>query len=125
VRPLVFSSLLFLFLYLPVVLAVYYVTPLRWRNGMLLIANLVFYGWGEPTYIVLMVFTIVADYIAGRFVARFKSQGRDGPARAAVAAAVNLDQGRPFDTGLRELLGQAGILDPNQPYTARVAPAAG
>ena len=46
-------------------------------------------------------------------------------ARAAVAAAVNLDQGRPFDTGLRELLGQAGILDPNQPYTARVAPAAG
>ena len=87
----VFSSLLFLFLYLPVVLAVYYVTPLRWRNGMLLIANLVFYGWGEPTYIVLMVFTIVADYIAGRFVARFKSQGRDGPARAAVAAALVLN----------------------------------
>ena len=46
-------------------------------------------------------------------------------ARAAVAAAVNLDQDRPFDTGLRELLGQDGILDPNQPYTARVAPAAG
>ena len=88
----VFSSLLFLFLYLPVVLAVYYVTPLRWRNGMLLIANLVFYGWGEPTYIVLMVFTIVADYIAGRFVARFKSHGRDGPARAAVAAALVLNR---------------------------------
>ena len=87
----VFSSLLFLFLYLPVVLAVYYVTPLRWRNGMLLIANLIFYGWGEPTYIALMIFTIVADYVAGLLVGRFKSQGRDGPARAAVAAALVLN----------------------------------
>ena len=42
-------------------------------------------------------------------------------ARAAVAAAVNLDQGRPFDDGLRELLGQDCLADPNQPYTVRVA----
>ena len=42
-------------------------------------------------------------------------------ARAAVAAAVNLDQGRPFDDGLWELLGQDCLADPNQPYTVRVA----
>ena len=46
-------------------------------------------------------------------------------ARAAVAAAVNLDQGRPFDNGLRELLGQDCLTDPDQPYTVRVAAESG
>ena len=55
----VFSSLYFLFLYLPIVLLVYYITPLKWRNPWLLVVNLVFYGWGEPVYILLMLFTIV------------------------------------------------------------------
>ena len=55
----VFSSLYFLFLYLPIVLLVYYITPLKWRNAWLLVVNLVFYGWGEPKYIVLMLFTIL------------------------------------------------------------------
>ena len=48
---LVFSSVLFLFQYLPLVLLAYYLTPLRWRNVVLLVLNLVFYGWGEPVYI--------------------------------------------------------------------------
>ena len=87
----VFSSLLFLFTYLPVVLLIYYLSPLKWRNGVLLIFNLIFYGWGEPTYIILMVFTITADYVAGLLVARFKGQGRDRAARTAVAAALVLN----------------------------------
>ena len=87
----VFSSLLFLFTYLPVVLLIYYLSPLKWRNGVLLIFNLIFYGWGEPTYIILMVFTITADYVAGLLVARFKDQGRDRAARTAVAAALVLN----------------------------------
>ena len=73
----VFSSLYFLFLYLPIVLLVYYITPLRWRNLWLLVVNLVFYGWGEPKYILLMIFTIVLDYFAGLMVARYKKQGND------------------------------------------------
>ena len=44
----IFSSPYFLFLYFPVVLTLYYISPLRWRNLVLLIANLIFYGWGEP-----------------------------------------------------------------------------
>ena len=87
----VFSSLLFLFTYLPVVLLIYYLSPLKWRNGVLLIFNLIFYGWGEPTYIILMVFTITADYVAGLLVARFKDRGRDRAARTAVAAALVLN----------------------------------
>ena len=44
----VFSSLTFLFAYLPVTLAVYFLAPLRWRNLVLLVVSLFFYGWGEP-----------------------------------------------------------------------------
>ncbi|HIY21163.1 MAG TPA: MBOAT family protein [Candidatus Flavonifractor merdigallinarum] len=87
----VFSSLYFLFLYLPIVLFVYYITPLRWRNAWLLVVNLVFYGWGEPKYIVLMLFTILLDYAAGLVVARCKEQGRDTEARVAVAVALVLN----------------------------------
>ena len=47
----VFSSLTFLYAYLPVVLAVYYLVPLRWRNAVLFLVSLFFYGWGEPRYV--------------------------------------------------------------------------
>ena len=66
----VFSSTTFLFFYLPVVLAVYYLVPARWRNVWLFAVNLVFYGWGEPVYILLMVFSITLNYTAGLLVAR-------------------------------------------------------
>ena len=50
----IFSSPYFLFLYFPIVLALYYISPLWWRNLVLLAANLVFYGWGEPVYVLIM-----------------------------------------------------------------------
>ena len=87
----VFSSLYFLFLYLPIVLLIYYITPLKWRNLFLLVVNLVFYGWGEPVYILLMLFTIVVDYFSGLAVARCKGQGNDRGAKIAVAAALVLN----------------------------------
>ena len=87
----VFSSLYFLFLYLPIVLFVYYITPLKWRNAWLLVVNLVFYGWGEPKYIVLMLFTILLDYFAGLVVAKCKQQDNDTGARIAVAVALVLN----------------------------------
>lgn len=61
----VFSSLVFLFVYFPLVLGVYYVCPLKWRNIVLLIFNLVFYGWGEPVYVLLMMFSVLVDYLLG------------------------------------------------------------
>ena len=72
----VFSSLLFLFFYLPVTLAVYYLAPPRWRNLWLFIVNLVFYGWGEPVYVVLMVFSIAVNYAAGYLVDLHRDKGR-------------------------------------------------
>ena len=84
----VFSSPIFLFVYLPLVLAIYQVTPLRWRNLMLLIANLVFYAWGEPIYIVIMFASTLVDYTHGILVARFQRKGKTGKAKAALASSM-------------------------------------
>ena len=84
----VFSSLYFLFLYLPVVLLIYYVTPLRWRNAVLLVCNLIFYGWGEPVYILIMFASIAIDYTHGMLVTRAKARRNDKAARMAVASSV-------------------------------------
>ena len=54
----VFSSITFLFLFLPVVLAVYYIAPEKWKNIILLAASILFYAWGEPVYVILMVLSI-------------------------------------------------------------------
>ena len=61
----VFSSLLFLFLFLPAVLILYYCSPRRVRNLLLFITSLIFYAWGEPVYIVIMLVSTLADYFFG------------------------------------------------------------
>lgn len=68
----VFSSLLFLFRFLPTILLVYYIVPHRFRNLVLLIFSLAFYAWGEPIYIILMLASILISYTGGIFVDRFK-----------------------------------------------------
>ncbi|MEA4896586.1 MAG: MBOAT family protein [Oscillospiraceae bacterium] len=72
----VFSSILFMFIYLPVVLAIYYIVPWKWRNPWLFAVNLVFYGWGEPVYIVLMLFSIIVNYITGIIIGRNRDENR-------------------------------------------------
>ena len=83
----VFSSLLFLFMYLPAVLAVYYITPRRWRNALLFVVNLIFYGWGEPIYVSLMIFSTVVDYTCGWFINKYRHQN-DKKARAFLVASM-------------------------------------
>ena len=85
---LVFSSLYFLFLYLPVVLLVYYLVPLRFRNLVLLVFNLIFYAWGEPVYIVIMFVSIAIDYTHGMLVSKCKRKGNLRGAKMAVASSV-------------------------------------
>lgn len=67
-----FSSLEFLFGFLPITLLLYFIVPKAWRNLVLLLVSLFFYGWGEPVYIVLMLFTIVFDYACGFFVGKYR-----------------------------------------------------
>ena len=60
-----FSSIPFLFYFLPVVLAVYFLVPFRFKNAVLLVFSLFFYAWGEPRYVFLMAATILLFYICG------------------------------------------------------------
>lgn len=67
----VFSCIPFLFFFLPLCLILYYAVPFSWKNGILLIFSLIFYAWGEPLYILLMLFSTALDYTNGRFMERF------------------------------------------------------
>lgn len=68
----VFSSLTFLMLFLPLTLLVYYIVPNRGKNAALFVFSLLFYAWGEPVYVLLMIFSTVLDYICGRLVERYR-----------------------------------------------------
>lgn len=68
----IFSSLTFLYLFLPLVLLGYFLLPPRWRNAFLLLASLGFYAWGEPRYLFLMLFSTVFDFFIARFVYRYR-----------------------------------------------------
>lgn len=67
----VFSSILFLFTFLPVVLFLYYTAPHKFRNLVLLISSLIFYAWGKPVYIVLMIFSSLVDYSHGILIDKY------------------------------------------------------
>lgn len=62
----VFSSAIFLFFFLPVVLLLYYVLPRSWRNGILLAASLLFYSWGEPVFITILLASITLDFFIAK-----------------------------------------------------------
>lgn len=84
----VFSSLTFLFVYLPIVLAVYYITPLRWRNLVLFLVSLFFYGWGEPVYILLMILSILMNWIFGIRIEYYKKRDRKRSKRNLVLCII-------------------------------------
>ena len=85
----IFSSLNFLFIFLPVVLILYYVVPFRVKNFVLLIASIVFYAWGEPVYVILMVLNIAFNYVAGRQFERLKGK-RERKRQLVLSVTVNL-----------------------------------
>lgn len=64
----VFSSILFLFRFLPFFMFCYFLAPGRMKNLVLFLGSLIFYAWGEPVYVVLMLFSTVSDYIHGRLI---------------------------------------------------------
>lgn len=69
-----FSSITFLYCFLPCVLLVYFVVPDRLKNFTLLAASLIFYGWGEPKYLVFMLLSVTQSYIAALLVERFRGK---------------------------------------------------
>ena len=84
----VFSSLLFLFRYLPFVLVLYFICPKKLRNLLLFVVSLIFYAWGEPVYVVLMIFSTLVDYTHGLLVAHYKAAGNTRAAKLVVASSM-------------------------------------
>ena len=68
----IFSSLEFLEFFLPITLLVYFLVPPAWRNFVLFAVSIVFYGWGEPTLVFLMLVTLIGDWIFGYFCGKYR-----------------------------------------------------
>ena len=88
----IFSSLMFLFIFLPAVLAAYYVCPTRYRNGVALAASLFFYAWGAPRFVIVLIVSSLADYMLSRELPAGKRPlgARKGVLALAVALNVGL-----------------------------------
>lgn len=76
-----FASLTFLYLFLPLVLLGYYILPGRLRNGFLLLANLVFYAWGEPSFLIVILLTTLVNFYAAKYM-------RANPERKKLGAGI-------------------------------------
>ena len=87
----VFSSLLFLFRFLPAVLILYYAAPRKFRNVILFLFSLFFYAWGEPRYVFLMLFTITLDFFIGKGIAKAKEEGNQKKAKKFLLISIIVD----------------------------------
>jgi len=86
----VFTSNIFIFYFLPLVLLLYYALPFRYRNALLTLAAYVFYGWHKPWFVILMMYSTVCDYYAARIIAAPGSSRRLRKGTLAVAVINNL-----------------------------------
>ena len=71
-----FSSITFLFIFLPLTLLLYYLVPVRMKNHVMLAASLIFYAWGEPVYIILMILSIILNYFCGQDIYEKRDNAR-------------------------------------------------
>jgi len=87
----IFSSIIFLCVFMPAVFIAYYLCPAKSRNLLLLLASLVFYAWGEPGYILVMVSSIIINYLAGRLVSTYKEKLMPVKAKAVFIISIILN----------------------------------
>ncbi|MDD6484140.1 MAG: MBOAT family protein [Clostridiales bacterium] len=85
-----FSSLIFLFVYLPAVLMIYYLIPSKARNAFLLFVNLIFYGWGEPVFILIMLLSVTVNYIFGYLIEKNRENERLAKAFVLFSVIISL-----------------------------------
>ena len=94
---LLFSSVLFLFCFLPLTLLLYYICPRghknTGKNTVLFITSIIFYAWGEPVYIFLMLFTILHNYIFAVLIGKQKAKGNEKASKLLLVGSVILNLG--------------------------------
>src|SRR5690625_4047784 len=88
----VFSSLTFLFFFLPLALLLYYISPKKVQNLTLLIISLIFYAWGEPIFVALIIFSAGADYVFGLLIGTYR-QRKKWKARLALYGSLFINIG--------------------------------
>lgn len=86
----VFSSIPFLFGFLAIVLTVYYIVPKKFRNFVLLVFSLLFYGYGEPVFILLMLFSIIFNYVCGLALGKFHGKNKASKTVLIFCVIVNI-----------------------------------
>lgn len=86
----VFSSLPFLFFFLPATLILYFLMPQKGKNAVLLIVSLLFYGYGEPVYILLMIGSILLNYVSGLLLGKFDGSAKKRKAVLVICVILNL-----------------------------------
>ena len=72
----VFSSITFLFYFLPIVLGIYYIVPNKMKNVVLLLASIFFYFYGEPKYVIIMLVSIIITYLFGILIDKYKKYSK-------------------------------------------------
>lgn len=85
-----FSSLTFLFAFLPVTLALYFLAKDKYKNYILLVASLIFYAWGEPKYVILMILSIIFNYFIALFIDKKSKTKRMKKFWLWIAVVVNI-----------------------------------
>jgi len=116
----VFSSLVFLFYFLPIVMIAYFFSPPKVRNIIILVSGIVFYAWGEPFYILIMLLSTAIDYTAGRIIDKYDGNDKMRRLCLIISVCVNLGllsvfkYGSFFITNINALLG-TNIHDPQLP----------
>ena len=86
----IFSNIFFLFRFLPVVLLIYYIVPYKYKNGIITIASLIFYSWGEVKYFPIMIASTVVDFFASQTIERNRGNRRIEKSCLAVSMVFNL-----------------------------------
>ena len=99
----VFSSLVFLTLFLPLTFFLYYFLPGRCRNVLLLIVSLVFYAWGEPKHIILMLITTVYTWLLSLLLEKYIATGKTTAADFCCSSAWHSAWGRFSSTSIQAL----------------------
>ncbi len=116
----VFSSLTFLYLFLPVVMLIYYALPKKFKNFFILLSGILFYSWGEPFYVIIMLLSTMIDYCAGLFIHKFEGKRNLQRIFLIISVVMNLSLLGVFKysgfivTNINALLGTA-IPNPNLP----------
>lgn len=116
----VFSSLTFIYYFLPIVLFVYFIIPDKYRNLVILVSGLFFYAWGEPIYVLIMILSTVIDYTAGRLIHYFDKSNKKRTACLLISVIMNIGllsifKYSSFLIGIINSIFKTNIYDPQLP----------